>query len=161
MLNIGDKAPDFLLEDHETKKYSLNNFKGKYIVLYFYPKDNTPGCTIEAVDFSSLKKEFEKKNSVILGISKDSCFSHKKFIKNKNLIITLLSDPEAQVQKAYDVWKPKKFLGKEFLGTIRTTFLINPKGEIKKIWNDVSVTNHAQEVLNEIKKLKLLSHKRE
>lgn len=149
---MNEKAPDFELPDANGNKIKLSDYKGKNVVVYFYPKDNTPGCTIEAIDFSALKKEFEKKNTVILGISKDTCKSHQKFIDDRKLTITLLSDEDHKVQEKYEVWKPKKFMGREFLGTIRSTFLIDKTGVIQKIWSPVNVKGHAQEVLKEIKK---------
>ncbi|MFC1656095.1 thioredoxin-dependent thiol peroxidase [Patescibacteria group bacterium] len=146
-LKENQKAPDFTLQDTNEASLKLSDFKGKWIVLYFYPRDNTPGCTIEAMDFSRLKKDFEKLNAVVLGISKDSCVSHQKFTEKKELTINLLSDPESEVQKLYYVWKPKKMMGREFLGTVRTTFLINPEGVIVKIWNKVKAKGHAEETL--------------
>lgn len=153
MVKIGDIAPDFSLRDINEKEYSLKDFDSKNILLYFYPKDNTPGCTIEAIDFSNYKKEFENLNTVIIGVSKDSIESHKKFIDSKNLKIILLSDPSSAIQKKYGVWRPKKFMGKEFLGTVRSTFLINKSKKIIQIWDNVSAKGHALEVLDYLKKL--------
>ncbi len=147
MLKEGDSAPDFALKDADEKEVSLKDFKGKWVVLYFYPKDNTPGCTIEALDFTALKKDFDKKNAVILGVSKDSCKAHQKFIDGKKLTITLLSDDDTKVNQKYGVWLLKKFMGREYMGTHRSTFLINPKGKIEKIWHGVSPDGHAKEVL--------------
>lgn len=141
------KAPSFNLKDQDEKLVSLNEYKGKNIVLYFYPKDNTPGCSLEAMDFSALKDEFKKNNTVILGVSKDSCKSHQNFIDKKKLTIRLLSDPDSEVQKKYGVWRPKKFMGREFIGTIRSTFLIDSKGKVNKVWDPVKVKGHAKEVL--------------
>jgi len=152
-LKVGDKAPNFCLKNQDQENLCLKEYSGKNIVLYFYPKDNTPGCSLEAMTFTKYKDEFEKNNTIILGVSKDSCTSHKKFIKNKNLNITLVSDEEKEIHKKYGVWKLKKFMGKEFVGTIRTTFLINKKGEIQNIWNNVKVKGHVEEVLNTIKKI--------
>ena len=146
----GDKAPEFTLKDTHGKDVSLKDFKGKNVVLYFYPKDNSPGCTIEAIDFSKLKSEFEKANAVILGVSKDSCESHQKFVDKQGLTITLLSDPDHKVQDSYDVWKPLKFMGREYLGTQRSTFLIDKTGKIARSWEKVSAKGHAQEVLDAI-----------
>jgi peroxiredoxin Q/BCP len=154
-LNENDLAPDFCLKNQDEEDICLNDFKGKNVVLYFYPKDNTPGCSLEAMMFSKYKDEFEKYNTTIIGISKDSCESHKKFIKNKNLNITLISDTEKEIHQSYGVWSLKKFLGKEYMGTIRTTFLIDSKGKIKKIWSKVKVKGHVEEVLSEVKNLKL------
>ena len=153
ILNPGEAALDFCLKDAKQKSVCLNDFKGKNVVLYFYPKDNTPGCTLEAIDFSALKIDFGKNDTVILGISKDSCESHQKFIDKKALTITLLSDPEAEIQKKYGVWRKKKFMGVAFIGTVRTTVLIDKKGIMRKIWDSVKVKGHAQEVLEEVKKL--------
>ena len=147
----GVKAPEFNLQDAYGKEHRLSDYFGKWVVLYFYPKDNTPGCTLEAIDFSRLKNDFEKYNAVILGVSKDSCVSHQKFIDSKGLTITLLSDSDASIQKIYGVWKPKKFMGKEFLGTMRTTYLIDTKGDITKRWDKVNPLGHAKNVLEEIK----------
>ena len=144
------KAPDFTLLDAQGKKISLKDFRGKKVVLYFYPRDNTPGCTIEAMDFTKLKGEFAKKNAMVIGISKDSCESHQRFIDKKSLDVILLSDEDHSVQERYDVWKPKKFMGKEFMGTVRSTFLIDEKGEIIKEWRKVSVMNHAKTVLESL-----------
>lgn len=134
------------MKDADGKNVCLKDYRGRWVVLYFYPKDLTPGCTLEALDFSTLKKDFEKKNAVILGVSKDSCESHQKFIDKKKLTIRLLSDPDSMIQKKFGVWRLKKFMCKEFTGTIRTTFLINPTGKIKKIWEKVKVRGHASEV---------------
>ena len=152
-LGAGEKAIDFCLPDDQEQDVCLKDFRGQWIILYFYPKDNTPGCSLEAMDFSRLKSEFEQENTVILGVSKDSCKSHQDFIDKKRLTIKLLSDPDADTHKKYGVWRPKKFLGREFLGTVRSTFLIDPKGKISKTWLKVKVKGHAEEVLNEVKKL--------
>jgi peroxiredoxin Q/BCP len=151
MFKAGETAPDFALQDQDGKEVHLKDFKGKFVVLYFYPKDDTPGCTIEAIDFSTFKDQFKKANAVILGISKDDCKSHQKFIDKQKLTITLLSDPETAVQKLYGVWGKKKFMGREYMGTLRTTLLIDPKGKIKQVWESVSVKGHAEEVLNALK----------
>ena len=152
-LKEGDMAPDFCMPDQNEKKVCLKDYKGKNIVLYFYPKDNTPGCSLEAMMFTKFKSEFEKNKTTILGVSKDSCDSHRKFIEKKNLNLTLISDTDKEIQKKYGVWRLKKFMGKEFVGTIRSTFLIDSNGKIKKIWDKVKVQGHVEQVLNEIKKL--------
>jgi peroxiredoxin Q/BCP len=152
-LNIGDNAPDFCLKNQDEKEICLKNYKGKNVILYFYPKDNTPGCSIEAMTFTKYREEFEKNNTIILGVSKDSCTSHKKFIENKNLNITLISDEEKEIHESYGVWRMKKFMGKEFMGTIRTTFLIDSTGKIRKIWDNVKVKGHVEEVLDRVKEL--------
>src|SRR5512143_1804420 len=117
MVEEGEAAPDFVLPDGEGKKVALSAFRGKKVVVYFYPKDDTPGCTIEAVDFTKLRDGYEKAGAVVLGISKDSCASHARFTKKFGLTVMLLSDEDASVQKMYGVWRPKTFMGKEFMGT--------------------------------------------
>ena len=143
-LLIGDKAPDFCLKDQDEEEICLKDFKGKNVILYFYPKDNTPGCSLEAMTFTRFKDEFEKHNTTIIGVSKDSCESHRKFIKNKNLNITLISDSDTKIQKKYGVWRLKKFMGKEFMGTVRSTFLIDSEGKIRKMWDKVKVKGHVE-----------------
>ncbi len=134
----GSPAPNFELLDADSKPVSLKDFQGKWAVLYFYPKDLTPGCTIEAVDFTCFETDFRKANAVVLGVSKDSCESHQKFRAKKTLTIRLLSDPDTKMQKSYGVWGEKQFLGKKYMGTFRTTFLIDPKGKIAHIWEKSS-----------------------
>jgi peroxiredoxin Q/BCP len=153
-LSIGDVAPNFCLLNQTENKICLQDFLGKNMVLYFYPKDNTPGCSLEAMTFTQYKDEFLKYNTEILGISKDSCQSHQQFIQKKNLNLTLISDPEKEIQKKYGVWKLKKFMGREFYGTIRTTFLIDQQGKIAYIWNNVKVKGHVEKVLDQVKKMK-------
>jgi peroxiredoxin Q/BCP len=150
---VGDKAPDFCLQNQDEKQICLKDYQGKNIVLYFYPKDNTPGCSLEAMTFTQFKDEFEEYNTVILGVSKDSCQSHQRFIQNKKLNITLISDPDKEIHKKYGVWRLKKFMGREFLGTIRSTFLINAEGIIEDIWDNVRVKGHVENVLEKVKKL--------
>ncbi len=152
-IKVGQKAVDFCLEDFKNRKICLKDFKGKNIALYFYPKDDTPGCTLEAIDFSKHKSNFQKNNTTILGISKDSCESHQKFVDKHSLTIALLSDPNSEVQKRYGVWRKKKFMGREFIGTVRTTVLIDKKGIIKHIWDKVKVKDHAEDVLEQAKTL--------
>ncbi|HLD40218.1 MAG TPA: thioredoxin-dependent thiol peroxidase [Candidatus Nanoarchaeia archaeon] len=149
----GDATPDFRLPNMDGEDTSLHDFKGKWVVLYFYPKDDTPGCTIEAIDFSALQKQFLKLGAVILGVSPDSSKSHCSFTEKHNLNITLLSDPQKEVLQKYKVWGKKKFMGREYLGLLRTTFLIDPKGKIAQIWENVNVKGHAQEVLDTLAKL--------
>lgn len=153
-LQEGAKAPEFTLNDAADHTTSLKDYTGMWVVLYFYPRDNTPGCTLEAIDFSKLKKDFTEEDAVILGISKDSCQSHRRFIEKQRLTVILLADPDSAVQKEYGVWRPKKFMGREFLGTVRSTFLIDPAGKIRKVWDNVSAGGHAEEVLNELRKNK-------
>ena len=139
------KAPLFKLSGTKNTKFDLKKIKGKLIV-YFYPKDDTPGCTLEANDFSRFYKKFKKEKCEVIGISKDSIESHKKFKKKYRIPFDLLSDPEVKLQKKYGVWSMKSFMGKKYLGTIRSTVFIN-NGKIKKIWTNVRVKDHAKEVL--------------
>jgi peroxiredoxin Q/BCP len=145
-LEINSKAPDFTLESNTQGKVTLSNFHGKWVVLYFYPKDNTSGCTREAIDFSTLQSDFSDKKGVIVGISPDSTKSHQSFIEKHSLSIILLSDPDHKVLDTYGVWQKKSMYGKEYMGVVRTTFLIDPNGIIRQIWNKVKVDLHAQNV---------------
>jgi peroxiredoxin Q/BCP len=154
MLKVGEQAPDFCLPNQDGEEICLRDFRGKWVILYFYPKDNTPGCTTEALDFTALKEEFEKEGAIILGVSPDSIKRHQNFITKKNLAITLLSDEDKEVLKKYGVWQLKKSFGKEYMGVVRTTFLIDPDGKIAYIWEKVKVKNHAKEVLEKLKELK-------
>ncbi len=147
------KAPNFKLESTSGKTIELNKIKSKYIVLYFYPKDDTPGCTLETKDFNKLLNKFKNLDSIILGISKDSIESHKKFKKKHNIKFDLLSDEEKKSIKAYKTWGKKKFMGREFMGQIRSSFVIS-KGKILNEWRNVRVKDHAQEVLDFIKSFK-------
>jgi peroxiredoxin Q/BCP len=149
----GDKAPGIRLADQDGKTTSLSSFKGKWIVLYFYPKDNTTGCTMEAAFFSDNVKEFKKLNAVILGVSPDTVKSHNNFIKKQNLEITLLSDEDRIVIEKYGCWKQKKMYGREYFGVERSTFLIDPKGVIRQAWRKVSITGHVEKVKAELEKL--------
>lgn len=152
-LKFTDPAPDFILPNQDKENVNLRQFRGKWVILYFYPRDNTPGCSVEAQDFTIHLPDFKKLNAIILGVSKDSVESHCSFIKSKELKIILLSDQNHEIQEAYGVWQPKKFMGREFLGTARTTFLIDPKGRIAHIWEDVKVNGHVDEVLQILKGL--------
>ena len=147
------KAPNFKLESTSGEIIELNKIKLKYIVLYFYPKDDTPGCTLETKDFNKLLSKFKNLNSIILGISKDSIESHKKFKKKHSIKFDLLSDEEKKSIKAYKTWGKKKFMGREFMGQIRSSFVIS-KGKILNEWRNVRVKDHAQEVLEFLKNLK-------
>lgn len=151
---VGDPAPDFTLSDASESPRSLKDFKGGWVVLYFYPKDNTPGCTIEAIDFTKQLPHYEKLDAEIIGVSPDSCKSHQKFIKDQKLKITLLSDPDHTMLEDYGVWGLKKFMGREYKGVIRSTFLIDPKGKIAHIWSNVKVAGHVEEVKEKLKELK-------
>ena len=157
MVNVNEKAPDFCLKNQLEEDVCLKEFKGKWVVLYFYPKDNTPGCTMEAIYFTKYKQEFQQHNTVVLGISADSCESHKQFADKHNLSLILLSDPGHQVLQSYGVWNPKSFLGKSFLGITRSTFLIQPDGTIAHIWPKVKVTGHVDEVMTKLKELNTTS----
>jgi peroxiredoxin Q/BCP len=147
------KAPDFKLLDQEGKERKLSDYKDKWVVLYFYPKDLTPGCTMEAIGFTKLLKQFDKLNAVVLGVSADTAESHQKFCEKKKLKITLLSDPNKKVIKKYKAWGKKKFMGKEFEGVLRITYLINPKMEIAKFYEKVNPLTHPKEVLGDLQKL--------
>ncbi|OGC45373.1 hypothetical protein A2V49_00760 [candidate division WWE3 bacterium RBG_19FT_COMBO_34_6] len=151
ILKEKDKALDFSLPDQDGKIHKLSDYIGSWVLLYFYPKDDTPGCTVEACSFRDNFPDFKKLNITILGVSKDSVVSHQKFMQKYKLPFTLLSDNDAAVNKLYDVWKPKKFMGKEFLGTLRTSFLIDPEGEIVKIYEKVKPKIHATQVLDDLK----------
>jgi peroxiredoxin Q/BCP len=146
-LKVGNKAPAFTLPNQDGKKVSLKDFLGKKVVLYFYPKDNTPGCTKEACDFRDTFPKFEKSNAVILGVSPDTPESHKKFIEKHNLNFTLLSDTEKKVLEKYGVWKEKSMYGRKYMGVERTTVIIDENGRIEKIFPKVKVKGHAEEVL--------------
>jgi len=150
-LNIDDMAPQLGIQNQDGDVVKVEDFVGKWLVIYFYPRDNTPGCSIEAMDFTKAKSDFAKLNCEILGISTDSVKSHCKFISKKDLTINLLSDEEKKVVNAYDVWAPKKFMGREFLGVVRSTFLINPEGKVAHIWSPVKVKSHVNEVFEKLK----------
>ena len=150
MVKVGDSAPKFCLPDQDEKEQCLDKFKGKWVVLYFYPKDNTSGCTIEARDFTTAVSEFEKLNCTILGVSPDSVKSHQNFISKQDLNIALLSDSEHRVLEKYGAWQLKKMYGREYYGVIRSTYLINPDGEIEFIWPKVKVKGHVDEVRSKL-----------
>ena len=154
MLKNNSKAPNFKLLSTAKKDYSLKDSLGKYVVIYFYPKDDTPGCTIETNDFNKLLTKFKKLECEIYGISKDSVKSHDKFRDKYKIKFDLLADEEIKVLKKYKVWGKKKFMGREFMGIIRTTFLIDKMGKIIKIWNNVKVKDHAKEVFETLKNIK-------
>jgi len=151
MLEEGKKAPDFTLKNQNEETISLNDFKGKNIVLYFYPKDDTSGCTAEACSFRDDFPKFEKTDAVILGVSPDSVESHKRFEQKYNLNFDLLSDEKKEVLEKYDVWKEKNMYGRKYMGVERTTYIIDPEGKIKKIFRKVKVNGHNQEVLEALK----------
>ena len=146
-LKVGDDAPEFCLPDKDNQKVCLKDFKGKkHVILYFYPMDNTPGCTTEAIGFTNILPEFQKLDATVIGISPDSPKSHIRFAKKKNLKVTLLSDQEKKVLNHYGVWGKFTIKENEFIGVIRTTFLINPEGKIVHVWPKVNVKGHAEDV---------------
>ncbi len=148
MLNIGTKAPEFCLQDANGNEISLSDFLGKKVVLYFYPKDNTPGCTRQACAFAQNFEEFRSKNVVVVCISKDTVASHKKFIEKYDLPFILLSDPTLSTIQAYDVWKEKKLYGKVSMGVVRTTYIIDESGVIEKAMEKVKPDTNAQDILD-------------
>ena len=150
MLNIGDRAPNFTLNDKDGKPVSLSDFLGKKVVLYFYPKDNTPGCTKQACAFAGLYREFQNRGVEVIGVSKDSVASHVKFAEKYNLPFVLLSDPELEAINAYGVWQEKKMCGKLSMGVVRTTFIIDEGGNIAKIMPKVKPDTNAEEILREL-----------
>jgi len=150
MIKEKTKAPLFKLPSTNKKDFLLKNSLGKYVVLYFYPKNDTPGCTIETNDFNKLLPKFKKLECQIYGISKDNLKSHDKFRDKYKIKFDLLADEELTVLRKYKVWGKKKFMGREFMGIIRTTFLIDKKGKIIKIWDNVKVKDHAKEVLKTV-----------
>lgn len=147
------KAINFTLPDQLGKNHKLTDYKGKWVVLYFYPRDNTPGCTKEACNFRDNISEFKKKGIMVLGVSKDSVSSHEKFSDKYKLNFPILSDPDHKVIEAYGAWGKKKFMGREFEGTIRKTTIIDPKGNIAKVYEKVNPLIHSGEVLQDIKNL--------
>jgi peroxiredoxin Q/BCP len=153
ILKTGDKAAPFCLQDSNEKTVCLKDFKGKWLVLYFYPKDQTPGCTLEAVEFTRQLPDFHKLNAEVLGVSPDSPKSHCSFIEKEDLKLILLSDPKHEVLEKYGVWTLKKQYGREYYGVERSTFLIDPKGNIASVWQDVKVQGHVETVKSILKKI--------
>lgn len=147
MLEVGTKAPEFTLSDKDGNPVSLTDFAGKKVVLYFYPKDNTPGCTRQACAFAGAYEEFKKINVVVIGVSKDSAASHQKFAEKHGLPFILLSDPELTAIQAYGVWQEKKLYGKVSMGVVRSTFVINENGMIEKVMPKVKPDTNATEIL--------------
>ena len=150
MLEIGTKAPDFTLLDQNGENVSLNDFRGRKVILYFYPKDSTPGCTKQACAFSELNPHFIEANAQIIGISKDSVASHKRFEQKYQLPFILLSDSELEVIKSYDVWKEKNMYGKKVMGVVRSTYLINEDGMIEKTFEKVKAADNPKQMLDEL-----------
>jgi peroxiredoxin Q/BCP len=153
MLQDGDKAPDFTLATESGKPLKLSSLKGKPVVLYFYPKDDTSGCTLEAKDFSRLAPEFRKAGAEVIGVSPDSVESHQKFSKKHDLAVHLAADTDKAVANAYGVWAEKSMYGRKYMGVERSTFLIGKDGRIAKSWRKVKVPGHAEEVLSALKAL--------
>lgn len=149
-----NKAPDFCLLNQDNKKVCLRDYKGKWVVLYFYPKDNSKSCTLEAIDFTENLKEFEEIDTVVMGVSPDSVKSHKNFATKHNLNFVLLSDPEHKVLEKYGVWKLKKMYGREYSGVERSTFIINPEGYITDEWRKVRVKGHVEVIKKKLRELK-------
>lgn len=152
VLSEGVKAPEFNLTDSEGNQHRLSDYEGETIVVYFYPKDDTPGCTKEACSFRDAYADFKEAGVEVIGISPDTEQSHKKFANKYDLPFTLLSDPDHQVSEAYGVWGLKKYMGREYEGIYRTTFIIGPDGEIKRVFENVKPSDHSQEVLEEVMK---------
>ena len=150
MLEVGTQAPDFTLPDQNGNRHSLSDYRGKKVILYFYPKDNTPGCTKQACGFADRYPQFIEKGAVVLGISKDSVASHKKFEEKYGLPFTILSDPELVAIQAYDVWQEKKNYGKTYMGVVRTTYLIDEEGKIAKAFDKVKAADNPEQMLGEL-----------
>ena len=150
MLEVGTKAPDFTLLNQNGDNISLSDYRGQKVILYFYPKDNTPGCTKQACGFAENYPQFIDKGAVILGVSKDTVASHKKFEEKYQLPFVLISDPELVAIKAYDVWQEKNMYGKKVMGVVRTTYLINEEGYIEKVFGKVKAAENANQMLGEI-----------
>lgn len=151
---MAEKAPVFCLPDQSGREVCLEEFRGRWVVLYFYPRDNTKGCTLEALDFTESMGEFEEFNAVVLGVSPDSVESHERFCERHGLGITLLSDPAHEVLERYGVWQLKKRYGREFHGVVRSTFIIDPEGQIVHEWRGVRVKGHVEEVKRRLSELR-------
>ncbi len=151
MLKEGDIAPQFNLPDQNGDMHSLADERGNWVLLYFYPRDNTPGCTTEACTIRDVYPDFGKLNCTVFGVSADSVESHKKFEEKQNLPFTLLADPEKKMIESYGVWQPKKFMGKEFMGIVRSSYLVDPEGKVAKVYKKVKPVEHASEVLQDLK----------
>ncbi len=153
-LNVGDKAPEFLLEDPKSEKRGLESYGDGWKIVYFYPKDNTPGCTTEAIDFTQNLDEIKSLGAEVVGISPDDVAKHNKFIDKHSLKIELLSDPEKGMLEDYGVWQLKKMCGREYMGVVRTTYLVDPAGTIQYVWAKVRVKGHVDNVIEKLKELK-------
>jgi peroxiredoxin Q/BCP len=156
-IKLQTQAPNFDLPDQNGKAHQLSDYQNHWVLLYFYPKDDTPGCTKEACGLRDAWAEFKKNQAIVLGVSKDNISSHQKFAQKYHLPFAILADEKKLVLKKYGVWQKKSFLGKKFMGTARTSFLINPKGKIAKIYKNVKPDRHAKEVLADLKMLKIKS----
>ncbi len=153
MLEIGDAIPEFCLPNQDEEEICFRDIKGRWAVIYFYPKDNTPGCTTEACDFTDALPDFTGMEAIILGVSPDSPKKHRNFIEKKNLKITLLADEDKELCKSFGMWQLKKFMGREYMGVVRSTFLIAPDGTLAYKWEKVKVKNHVAEVKEKLKEL--------
>jgi len=153
MLEIGDKVPDFCLPNQDEEEICFRDIKGRWVVLYFYPKDNTPGCTTEACEFTEALPDFSALDAIVLGVSPDSPKKHRNFIEKKSLGITLLADEEKELCKLFGVWQLKKNFGKEYMGVVRSTFLIDPDGKVAYKWENVRVKGHVQAVKEKLQEL--------
>lgn len=154
MLDIGARVPDFCLPNQDDEEICFRDMRGRWIVLYFYPKDNTPGCTTEACDFTAALPDFEGLEAIVLGVSPDSPKKHRSFIEKKELKITLLADEEKELCQLFGVWQLKKFMGKAYMGVVRSTFLIDPDGKIVAKWENVKVKGHVDAVKVRLEELK-------
>lgn len=153
-LKEGSIAPDFKTKDQDVEIHTLSDYRGRWVLIYFYPKDDTPGCTKEACAIRDMMPDFKKLKLQVFGVSKDDVKSHKKFARKYDLPFRLLVDSDKEIMKKYGVWAKKKFMGREYMGTLRTSFLIDPKGKIKKIYENVKPEIHANKILEDLKKLK-------
>lgn len=153
MLEIGDTIPPFCLPNQDEEEICFRDIKGRWAVIYFYPKDNTPGCTTEACDFTEALPDFNELEAIILGVSPDSPKKHRNFIEKKNLKITLLADEDKSLCKSFGIWQLKKFMGREYMGVVRSTFLIAPDGRLAYKWEKVRVKNHVAEVKEKLQEL--------
>ena len=156
MIQINEKAPEFCLPNQDDVEICSRDLLGKWVVLYFYPRDNTPGCTTEACEFTEAAPDFSEFDAIILGVSADSTKKHRNFIEKQNLGITLLSDEDTSMMQEYGVWQMKKNYGKEYMGIVRTTFIIDPKGVVKAVFEKVRVKEHVAKVQAELERLQSL-----
>ena len=154
ILSVGEKAPAFDLPNQDGNNVKLGDYAGKWLVVYFYPRDDTPGCTVEAKEFTDLKKDFDNNNALIMGVSPDSEKKHCKFIDKHNLEIDLLADENTTMLEDYGVWQEKSMYGKTYMGVVRTTYLIDPDGSIAEAWTKVKARGHAEIVLERLKEIK-------